>query len=853
MKEVMQIRLRIFLWVFLLFVVFLAAVFILSDIEIESQLDSARRDIEKEIVTMNENEREDLLAYLALEITNFHEKISTLFSNIEFLIDLQKLYLPTNVNLKTNTWDNAATLLISHSWLDYVQVIMDGKESSFIVSEPPYLENLVRVAVSTKLSVFVEKVAKTGEVRVYAAVPYWNNEILFRLEQTTNPDTLGLLPKSDDWLLFDIDTFMQIDPKTLKAQDLNLEVFPKSVPTIVHSSEGMKNLVQTTIDMIAFTQEELRKHPNIEEEVRNSESVQKMLRMDANFDKILEKEVSQFCHESLCQILEKRINRDHWQRLRYWERQSEQLQLIWELATITGSGLWDFDPFAKFAPKGIARVPWQDVKSYDAGEPAIGSFARTTSIFRQAPIRIQRSCPYVEQESSSVSLCVNKRYDIVSSPKLNSIFLTGSMFFKMPVPPQKEPRTSQLTLGISLDDMLYRLAIVSPNNLMMVTNNGIVRMYTSKGQVEDLTHNFPLPLTKAIQEKTGVIKDIKGNEYYFIHLTSLTKNNGMSDGHVLVIERKGGEEAMMLKLRTYAHALMRRISEQSALIALACLIVVLLILNQVIKNITKPLRKLAKGARAVGAGHFSEVEIPKKAKERGDEIGALCFAFSQMIQEIQKGEEVRSLLDKVVSKEVAEKILSEGVKLGGEVRDVTIMFSDIRNFTQITEHMDPQDVLHMLNDCLTILSRVIDDFSGVIDKYEGDEIMALFGAPLDMENQALTAVLCAIEMREVLAVWNTQREASGKCRLEIGTGIHTGPGVAGNVGAENHLSYTVLGHTVNLAARICNHAEAMEILVTEEVINRPLVKEHVTYEPLEPVQFKGVSQPVPLFRITGKK
>ena len=129
--------------------------------------------------------------------------------------------------------------------------------------------------------------------------------------------------------------------------------------------------------------------------------------------------------------------------------------------------------------------------------------------------------------------------------------------------------------------------------------------------------------------------------------------------------------------------------------------------------------------------------------------------------------------------------------------------------------------------------------------------MTLFGAPLETKNHELQATLCAIEMQRVLSIWNATRESSGLCKLEVGIGIHAGEAVAANVGAENHLSYTVLGPFVNLTSRVCDFAEARETLITREILAK--TKDHVEYEEKPAQQFKGISQPVVTYSILKKK
>ena len=116
----------------------------------------------------------------------------------------------------------------------------------------------------------------------------------------------------------------------------------------------------------------------------------------------------------------------------------------------------------------------------------------------------------------------------------------------------------------------------------------------------------------------------------------------------------------------------------------------------------------------------------------------------------------------------------------------------------------------------------------------------------------MQATLCAIEMVKVLREWNDQRERQGFCRLEIGVGVHSGVCVIGNVGAENRLSYTCLGHAVNLASRVTDLAQAGQVLITEETLNEPYVKEKVQAHPLPPVTVKGVSKPILLFQAEEK-
>jgi adenylate cyclase len=230
------------------------------------------------------------------------------------------------------------------------------------------------------------------------------------------------------------------------------------------------------------------------------------------------------------------------------------------------------------------------------------------------------------------------------------------------------------------------------------------------------------------------------------------------------------------------------------------------------------------------------------------------FLFTrQIISEHQSKEKVSSVLNKVVSEEIAQEILKGEVHLGGEKMRVTVMFADIRNFTRMIQRMNPQEVAEFLNTCMTKISGVIEAQGGVVDKYVGDSMMALFGAPLPKADSALAAVTSALNILEEIEVWNTERIEAGKPPIHMGIGIHTGEVLAGNIGSEKRLNYTVIGRNVNLASRLCASAQGMEIRISRETWNEPHVQEKMQAEELGFIPLKGFDEPIEVFRVTGGK
>lgn len=259
----------------------------------------------------------------------------------------------------------------------------------------------------------------------------------------------------------------------------------------------------------------------------------------------------------------------------------------------------------------------------------------------------------------------------------------------------------------------------------------------------------------------------------------------------------------------------RRITRALALGGLGALGLAAVIAVVLAGGLTRPVRALVAATGEVAKGHYdAEVEVGTR-----DEIGALAEAFNEMTSGLRLKEQYRSVLNKVVSEDVARELMEGGVELGGETRHVTVLFADIRGFTALTEGMEPQAVIGLLNECMQRLSDAVEAEGGVVDKYVGDELMAVFGAPISAGEDARRAVQAALRMRAAMADLNEERARRGDAPLGLGVGINTGEAVAGNMGSANRLNYTVLGSSVNLGARLCSGAAPGEVLVTRAVFD----------------------------------
>ena len=196
-----------------------------------------------------------------------------------------------------------------------------------------------------------------------------------------------------------------------------------------------------------------------------------------------------------------------------------------------------------------------------------------------------------------------------------------------------------------------------------------------------------------------------------------------------------------------------------------------------------------------------------------DEFLDLGVGFNTMLLGLREREAVKDTFGRFVSRGVAEAVLEGRIPLHGELREVTVLFQDIRGFTSLSEKTPPEALLQMLNEFFTEMVAAVEAHGGVVKQFTGDGVMALFGAPgIQAEHPAL-AVRAALNMLARLEAFNTRRQAHGEVPLRIGVGIHTGEVVAGCVGPDTRLEYSVVGDAVNLASRVQDLTKEVGVMI----------------------------------------
>jgi len=236
-----------------------------------------------------------------------------------------------------------------------------------------------------------------------------------------------------------------------------------------------------------------------------------------------------------------------------------------------------------------------------------------------------------------------------------------------------------------------------------------------------------------------------------------------------------------------------------------------------------------------------------------DTFGRLASTFNLMVDGLEQRERMRELFGRYVTSQVADEILAGRVQLGGERRHATVLFSDIRGFTTLSERLAPEDVVAFLNAYFEEMIECVLENGGTIDKFIGDAVMAVFGVPTSKgpDEDAKSAARCALEMSRRLDVLNEARRARGEEAIEIGIALHSGELVAGAIGSTKRMEYTVIGDTVNLTSRLEGLTKRLgrRVVVSDETA--ALIGEGFRLEALETLEVRGRAEAVSVFALTA--
>jgi adenylate cyclase len=371
----------------------------------------------------------------------------------------------------------------------------------------------------------------------------------------------------------------------------------------------------------------------------------------------------------------------------------------------------------------------------------------------------------------------------------------------------------------------------------MINNQGDIIGHPDSNIVMSQANYLNVPIVQMMMKHpldNGQIRYENTDGIY--HIGSFKKSGFAGVGVVATVEEDRAFEAVY------------QIQRRNILLTVIILNIAILIVYFFAKTLTGPILTLLGATKEIEQGNFI-VDIKPAT---GDEIGQLTESFVAMGQGLDERERMKDAFGKFVNKEIAEQVLKGTIKLGGERKHAAVFFSDIRAFTAISEQLEPEEVVEFLNEYMTAMVNCVNESKGVVDKFIGDAIMAIWGAPVSHGNDAENAVTGALMMREALRKFNVGRGGPKKPVIKIGSGINYGPVLAGQIGSNERMEYTVIGDTVNLASRVeaLNKPFGTDILITEEVRSR--VGKVFRVEAMQKIKVKGKTDPQQIYAVLGR-
>ena len=286
-----------------------------------------------------------------------------------------------------------------------------------------------------------------------------------------------------------------------------------------------------------------------------------------------------------------------------------------------------------------------------------------------------------------------------------------------------------------------------------------------------------------------------------------------------------------------------------ALAALAAGAACLLVAGVLSRSVTRPLHDLLEAVQKIRAGDLTV----RTAVAGRDEIGHLGDALNEMVKGVADRDRIKEIFGRYVTTQVSEQLLEKQISLGGERRRVTMLFSDIRDFTSMSESMSPERIIAFLNDYFSEMVDAVFEHHGVLDKFIGDGMLAVFGSLGETDGHERRAVLTALRMKARLAKINGERAVVGQPPIAIGIGVHTDEVIVGNIGSRKRLEYTVIGDGVNTCSRVegLNKEFGTTILITDSTYET--VREHFEWRAMPEAPLKGKTKIPRVFEVVSAR
>ncbi len=826
----MKLRYRLFLSVALIFSLTFSLSLYIEARLIKKDLKERRKDVLNKFNEISTERVKIIQSFVETEIYKIQAKVDAIFESISEYEPIRSSFEPNYTDLNKGNWLEAASLMLTNNWVDYIQsntgeillseIIVDNKDLVSTIHFPSG-QGFDYVALSD-----TSNPNEWGEPLI--AIPF---DIKGKNSGIGNSDDL----KKEFYVYFTLKSILsyKLNSNDLQSLELSINLIEPFLKWLSVKNEEfqLSEFVNKFKSAQSYLQADLSTYPSLKQW---EQMIAQKLNEASSFPRNLDSNIEATSPKGSVKIENLKLETKTYYENKYTDHY-DKIGLIWGLAMLTKTELFGKSPFSESFPVGIGSIT--------KGEE-YGLGLNKNTVFYDKKMYPGKQVLADEKLEGAL---LKSKIDVIDPIDLNDIYLGKTASYSKTI--NGEKTSSSLTIGTSAEPILEELSRSTSQVSMLITNKKVISIHNRQGNFEKNSEWDNVPISELLSKKFGDVS-VGKERFFFLHI--IPKESPQL--HFFIFNKQEKAYSFVNMIGKGAKDLINKVSLQMRILSALAILFVLLSLNNISRRITKPITRLAMLTKQVGEGKLEDILIPnKKKKGKYDEIYTLYHSFFEMVEGLKEKEQVRGILNKVVSEEIAEEALKGNIQLGGEEKYVTVFFADIRDFTRLTENMNPKEVIKVVNCCMTKVSNNIDKYNGVLDKYVGDEVMALFGAPIEKKESAIHAIESAIGTVRELRKWNIKRAKEGVEEIEMGIGIHTGNVVAGNMGAENRLNYTVLGANVNLASRICSEAQGMQILISEETYNAKRVKEVFQCNTYKTVSLKGFSNPINIFEVVGYK
>ncbi|MGA2596427.1 MAG: adenylate/guanylate cyclase domain-containing protein [Bryobacteraceae bacterium] len=408
--------------------------------------------------------------------------------------------------------------------------------------------------------------------------------------------------------------------------------------------------------------------------------------------------------------------------------------------------------------------------------------------------------------------------------------------------PGHAPETFVVAYDIErdLNALVDKIPIGKTGSVIVVNDDGRVMAHRDKSRIhEDVSRYEAVKRVRAGARENAPLEEAKknGDMRLFAYRPVLLPHD--RSPLIVVAEMDAAEVEAPIRL------LLLEFCSGFAILA----VVAVLLGTQISSYVHRPIEALLGMIERVKQG-----DLTAAAADMGkDEIGQLGAALNEMARALNDRDRIKEIFGRYVTTQVSEEVLKGHVNLGGHSRRVTMLISDIRGFTAMSEQMQPEEVVKFLNVYFSGMVDAVFEYGGVLDKFLGDGLLAVFGSFTEQPDHPWRAVSTALRMQATLAKMNEQRAAAGMAAIRIGIGIHTGEVVVGNIGSQKRLEYTVIGDGVNTTSRLqtLNKEFSTMILISETTYEA--VKDRVECRLMPDSVLRGKTKPLKFYEVTGVK